>query len=197
MQLYPRPSICWSLIDPAFVSDKRTLSIRRFPKRSFFSILMTILYPATVLWQNPVFNETCFSTSSKTVYLPPFVTIRSNKFASICFLSHAEKAPVSSPFALGHSCPNANGIHFSLSIFINIAGLIPPIFTLVLALSQNPITVIPSFLKSCEITKSTKFSNSIRRNLSGQNRKKCCRPWLWKRLSWEVPDQGLFLSLYR
>lgn len=35
MELYPRPSICWSLINHAFASDKRTLSIRRFPKLSF------------------------------------------------------------------------------------------------------------------------------------------------------------------
>ena len=41
---------------------------------------------------------------------------------------------------------------FLFSVLINIAEPIPPIFTLVLALSQNPITVISSFLTHRELS---------------------------------------------
>mgnify|MGYP006925647115 CR=1 FL=1 len=68
------------------------------------------------------------------------------------FLSHAGKAPAS-PFWHWVILVQTPTVYiFLFSVLINIAEPIPPIFTLVLALSQNPITVISSFLTHRELS---------------------------------------------
>ena len=70
--------------------------------------------------RQPYCDELLFSMKHTFLPVPKQYSCRrllrygqTNPLQSV-FLSHAGKAPASSPLALGHSCPNANYIHFSL-----------------------------------------------------------------------------------
>ena len=89
--------------------------IRRFPKLSFFSILMTVFaLPGNRIVTNSVFNKTYFSTSSKNSIVATVEdTVKQIRF--ICFFLSRREGSCFFPFGIGSFLSlNASCIHFSL-----------------------------------------------------------------------------------